>query len=51
MRTKITKLSELTDILVKKSKLDSVVLNFVGSFKVNLPLKSFSELKSQGYLQ
>lgn len=49
MSTKINKLSELTDILVDKSTLDTGVLNFVSCFKVGRVLKSFSQLKEQGY--
>lgn len=49
MRTKISKLSELTDILVEKSRLDAGVLNFASCFKVGTLLKSFSSLKEQGY--
>lgn len=49
MRTKISKLSELSDILVEKDRLDSGILNFVRLFKVGNLLKSFSALKEQGY--
>ena len=49
MRTKVNKLSELSDILVEKSRLDAGVLNFVSRFKVGTLLKSFSPLKEQGY--
>ena len=49
MRTKISKLSELSDILVEKDRLDSGILNFVRLFKVGNLSKSFSALKEQGY--
>lgn len=49
MRTKISKLSELSDISVEKDKLVTGVLNFVSLFKVGNLLKSFSALKEQGY--
>lgn len=48
MRTKISKLSELSDISVEKDKLDTGVLNFVSLFKVGNLLKSFSALKRTG---
>ena len=49
MHTKISKLSELSDTLVDKNKIDSGVLNFVSRFKVGSLLRSFSALKEQGY--
>ena len=49
MYTKVSNLSELTDILVDKNKLDNGVLNFVSRFKVGSLLRSFSALKEQGY--
>ena len=49
MCAKINNLSELSDILVEKDKLDNGVLNFVTRFKVGSLLKSFSDLKGQGY--
>lgn len=49
MYTKISKLSELSDTLVEKNKLDNGVLNFVCRFKVGSLLRSFSSLKEQGY--
>ncbi len=49
MNTKISKLSELSDIIVKKSRLDEGVLNFVTRFKLGILLKSFPSLKEQGY--
>ena len=49
MYTKINKLSELSDTLVEKNKLNHGVLNFVSHFKVGSLLRSFSALKEQGY--
>ena len=49
MHTKISKLSELSDTLVDKNKIDSGVLNFASRFKVGSLLRSFSALKEQGY--
>lgn len=49
MHTKISKLSELSNTLVDKNKIDSGVLNFASRFKVGSLLRSFSALKEQGY--
>ena len=49
MHTKISNLSELSDILIEKNKLESGVLNFISRFKVGSLLRSFSALKEQGY--
>ena len=49
MNTKVSNLSELTDTLLDKNKLDNGVLNFVSQFKVGSLLRSFSALKEQGY--
>ncbi len=49
MYTKISNLSELSDTLVEKNKLDNGILNFVSRFKVGSLLRSFSALKEQGY--
>ncbi|HHT22165.1 MAG TPA: hypothetical protein GXZ87_02475 [Bacteroidales bacterium] len=49
MNTKKNKLSELSDILAEKSKLDNGILTFVRQFKIGILLKSFSQFKKQGY--
>ena len=49
MYTKVSKLSELSDTLVDKNKIDSGVSNFASRFKVGSLLRSFSALKEQGY--
>ena len=49
MHTKISNLSELSDTLIKKKKLDSGISNFVNRFKIGSLLRSFSTLKEQGY--
>ena len=49
MSTKLSNLSELSNILTQKEKTDEGVLVFSKQFKIGQLLKPFSSIKKQGY--
>ena len=49
MGTKLSNLSELSNILIQKERADEGILTFSKQFKIGHLLKAFSSIKTQGY--